>query len=168
MKRSRSWRCKHVSKSNREKIFAEILQNEWSSSLPIFEWEKEFFFTGKKTREKYSRGENRKMVEGGDSSCQGHHGGYQYWSVHFSDKCLQIRKTFRHCGSGRTSGYAWADRSTCTVAFLRRWTFAGLLIKAQGKESKIVVMSQMVTTKNVKQKEVMWQQYHLSSAVAEH
>ena len=34
-------------------------------------------------------------------------------------------------------------------------TIAGLLVKAQGRESKIVVMSQMVTTKNAKQKEVM-------------
>ena len=35
--------CKHISKSNSEKIVGEILQNEWSSFLPISDWEKEFF-----------------------------------------------------------------------------------------------------------------------------
>ena len=37
-----------------------------------------------------------RMVEGVDSCCQRHHGGYQ--CVHFSGKCKQIEKTFGHGG----------------------------------------------------------------------
>ena len=51
-----------------------------------------------------------KMVEGGDSCCQG--------CVHFSSKCKQTEKTFGYGGSGKTSRFALPDRSTCAVAFL--------------------------------------------------
>ena len=59
-----------------------------------------------------------KMVQSGDSCCQRSHGCYQYWCVHVTSKCKQTQKTFEHGGSGRTSRSAWADKSTCVMAFL--------------------------------------------------
>ena len=44
----------------------------------------------------------------------------------------------------------------------------GFLVKAREKNPKIVVMSPTVTTKNSKQKEIIWQQYRLCLAVVEY
>ena len=37
---------------------------------------------------------------------------------HFSGKCQQATETVGHSGSGRTSWFVWANRSTCVMAFL--------------------------------------------------
>ena len=79
----------------------------------------------RRSEQNSARTEIWKTVEGGDYCCQGPHGGYQYWCIHLSSKCKQTEKTSGHCGFGRTSGFAWANRSTCVVAFF--WRSKGCL-----------------------------------------
>ena len=45
-------------------------------------------------------------------------GCYQFWCVHFSNKCRLTKKTSGHCGFGTSSRLAWANKSTCAAAFL--------------------------------------------------
>ena len=42
-----------------------------------------------------------------------------YCFLHFSSKCKQTKKTFRHGGFGRTSRFAWGYRSPCAFSFSR-------------------------------------------------
>ena len=79
-----SWSWRHISKSNSEKTFAEILLKEWSLFLPIFDYEKEYFIG--KIESSSARTEVWKMVESGGSCGQLSQGGYQYWCVHFAGK----------------------------------------------------------------------------------
>ena len=64
------------------------------------------FLLARRSERNSARTEIWKMVEGDDYCCQRQHGGYQYWCVHFSGKCKQVKETFGHCGCGRTSGFA--------------------------------------------------------------
>ena len=43
---------------------------------------------------------------------------YQYWCVHFSNECKQIKKTFGHCRSGRTSGFRLSGQEHLCCGFL--------------------------------------------------
>ena len=91
MSRFKRWLCKHISKSNNEKIFAEILLNEWSLFLPIFRWEG-VCFTGKRIRAKFSKDSYLENGWSWDYCCQRHHSGYQYWCVHFLVNVSKLSK----------------------------------------------------------------------------
>ena len=55
--------------------------------------------------------------------------GFQYWCLHFQVKASKLRRPFVHFRVGRTSGFAWAFRSTCALALFWRWnTLAGMIV----------------------------------------
>ena len=84
MSRFKSWLCKHISKSNNEKIFAEILLNEWKFLPPNLQVrERECVSLARGSEQNSARTVIWKMVEAGDYCCQRPHSGYQYWCVHF-------------------------------------------------------------------------------------
>ena len=91
MRRFTSWRCKHISKFNNEKIFAEILPNGRSFFPDLRVRESVFYWREDPSKIQQER-KSGKIVEGGDYSCQWLHGGYQYRCDHFQVNVSKLRR----------------------------------------------------------------------------
>ena len=96
-----------------------LLNGWWSLFLPIFEIEN-MCAIGKKVRAKSSEDGNLANGQGRNCCDQGSHGSCEYWIYYLPGKYQQIKETFQYCGSGRTSRFAWANKSTSSMALLRR------------------------------------------------
>ena len=148
-------------------------------------------FIGWKIRAKNpARTEIWKLVEGGNHCCQRSDGSYQYGACIFPVDLEELPESRERTGapvlsmsgsyfSDSSSLSAILDRQGLLVAApvdLRRkkaesffaTAVARLLFKLKKKKPKNVVMSPTLATKSHKQREVLWQQYHLCLAAAAH